>query len=266
MLAGLLIGCSPESYQRSADLDVNKLLADRKQKTLGYEPEVVAPATQPARPGKNAYAKIPFTQLPPKISPPIEPVRVEVPYAALGPAELFPPGTPAPTFEPLDVQAAREPGIDRLRLGPPAVRGPRRVFEVFQSLAYGVQHSREYQTRMEDLYLAALTVTLERHFFEPRPFVTQSLTYDGGQRDVNYRSALTAATTAGVRQRLPYGGEIVAQGLVDFVQAINNNSDSGESASLALTGSIPLLRGAGMVVQEPLIQSERSLVYEVRTF
>jgi hypothetical protein len=259
-------GCSPEAYKRSADLDVQKLLADRQTKTLGYQPEAVAPATQPTRPGKNAYARIPFTPLPPRASPPVEPQRVEVPYAPLGPAELFPPGTPAPGFEMLDVQTAREPGIDRLRLGPPLVPVHRQVFELFQSLAYGVQHSREYQTRMEDLYLAALSVTLERHFFEPRPFVTQSLTYNGGQRDVNFRSALTAATSAGVRQRLPYGGEVVAEALVDFVQAINNNSDSGESASLALNGSIPLLRGAGLVVQEPLIQSERSMVYEVRRF
>jgi outer membrane protein TolC len=196
----------------------------------------------------------------------VEPVKVEVPFAPLGPAELFPSGTPAPKFEPLDVQAAREPGIERLRLGPPVVPSQRHVFELFQSLAYGVQNSREYQTRMEDLYLAALEVTLQRHVFEPRPFVTQSLTYNGGQRDVAFRSALTAATTAGVRQRLPYGGEVVASALVDFVQAINDNSDSGESASLALSGSIPLLRGAGFTIQEPLIQSERSLVYEVRRF
>src|SRR6476646_4301317 len=107
MLAGLLIGCSPEAYQRSADLDVQKLLSDRKQKTLGYQPESVAPATQASRPGKSAYAKIPLTQLPPRAAPPVEPVKVEVPFAPLGPTELFPPGTPAPGFEPLDVQAAR---------------------------------------------------------------------------------------------------------------------------------------------------------------
>src|SRR5439155_11778593 len=40
----------------------------------------------------------------------------------------------------------------------------------------------------------------------------------------------------------------------------------GESAQLALSGSIPLLRGAGLVNLEPLIFSERQLVYEVRAF
>ena len=39
-----------------------------------------------------------------------------------------------------------------------------------------------------------------------------------------------------------------------------------ESASLALSASVPLLRGAGMVNLEPLIASERGLVYTVRGF
>jgi outer membrane protein TolC len=47
---------------------------------------------------------------------------------------------------------------------------------------------------------------------------------------------------------------------------LNDNSESGEDATLVLRGSIPLLRGAGMINLEPLISSERTLVYEVRDF
>src|SRR5262249_36309885 len=68
------------------------------------------------------------------------------------------------------------------------------------------------------------------------------------------------------RQQLPYGGEVMAQAMVNFVDALNDNTQSGESAQVALTGSIPLLRGAGLVNLEPLIQSERQLVYDVRNF
>ncbi|HMO24686.1 MAG TPA: TolC family protein, partial [Tepidisphaeraceae bacterium] len=39
-----------------------------------------------------------------------------------------------------------------------------------------------------------------------------------------------------------------------------------ENATLALRGTIPLLRGAGMVNLEPLIASERGLVYSMRDF
>jgi outer membrane protein TolC len=119
---------------------------------------------------------------------------------------------------------------------------------------------------MEDLYLSALDVTLQRHLFEPRPFATQSFTYSGNQKDLGYQSALSAVSAVGVRQQLPYGGEVTARALATFVDALNNNTQSGESAQLALTGTIPLLRGAGMVNLEPLINSERQLVYDVRNF
>src|SRR6185437_4722316 len=72
--------------------------------------------------------------------------------------------------------------------------------------------------------------------------------------------------TVGVNQRLPWGGQITAEALVDFTDALNDNTLDGETGQIALDGTIPLLRGAGMVNLEPLIQSERSLVYQVRSF
>src|SRR5687768_3051347 len=119
---------------------------------------------------------------------------------------------------------------------------------------------------MERLYVEALGVTLQRHLFEPRFFAGGSLEFAGGQEDANYRSALNTAVRAGVRQQLPLGGEIVAQGLVNFVNALNDNVTGGEDASLALSASVPLLRGAGMINLEPLISGERDLIYQVRAF
>jgi outer membrane protein TolC len=166
-----------------------------------------------------------------------------------------------------DVAADPTDAYQALVAGPPAP-GHEQItrLDLFGALKFGVNHSREYQDKMEDLYLSALDVTLQRHLFEPRPFVRGGLEYTGGQGDVDYRSALAATTTAGVRQKLPYGGEIVAETLVKFVNAINGNVEDGESADIALSGSLPLLRGAGMVNLEPLIASERELVYQVRTF
>jgi hypothetical protein len=155
---------------------------------------------------------------------------------------------------------------ERLKLGPPAPTNPPMQLDLFGSIRYAVEHGRDYKSRMEDLYLAALDVTLQRHLFEPRPFARTGLHYTGGQENVDYAAALTATNAVGVRQQLPYGGEIVAQATVDFVRAINGNAQNGEPATLALTASIPLLRGAGLVNLEPLIQSERSMVYEIRQF
>ena len=101
-----LAGCTPDSYRRSADIQVNKLLEDRKKQTLDYDPQVAAPATMPTQPPKKAYAKVPFTPLPPKTPAPLEPSRLELKYEPLGPHEFFAPGTPAPHYEPMSEAAA----------------------------------------------------------------------------------------------------------------------------------------------------------------
>jgi hypothetical protein len=122
---------------------------------------------------------------------------------------------------------------------------------------------------MESLYLAALDVTLQRHLFEPQPFATMGAQYNGFRNleyDPRYQAAITATGSAGFKQQLPYGGQIVAQTLVSFVDTLSGNLENGQAAELAISGSIPLLRGAGMINLEPLIQTERTLIYQVRAF
>ncbi|HEV2292685.1 MAG TPA: TolC family protein [Tepidisphaeraceae bacterium] len=260
----LFAGCTPQSYKRSADRQVHDILRDRKLRTLGYVPETVAETTVPTEPDRTAYAKIPQTPIPPPTTLPIEPPSVELQYGPLGPEMLFPPG-----FEggaPIDIQVGALGGLERLRLGPPAPGDAPIRFDLFRALAYGVQHSRTYKDQMENVYETALGVTLERHLFTPRPFANIGARVSGGEEDVDYEAALSVTNQLGVRQRLPYGGEIVAQALVDFVQAVNGNVAEGETAALALSASIPLLRGAGWINLEGLISSERQLIYRIRQF
>jgi hypothetical protein len=262
----VLAGCTAQHYRRSADRQVSRILQDRELKTLGYTPEVVATTEAPVKVTNKAYDKIPATPIPPSSPPPIEPSDVVVEYGTLGPTMDWPAGTTGPTAGSLGVESAERAARERLLLGPPAPGpGPARL-DLFQAIEYAVQNAPEYRSEMEDLYLSALDVTLERHLFSPRPFLSQALEYEGGQADVNYRSAMTAVTRAGIRQELPYGGEVVASGLVSFLQSLHGNVNEGEDAQLALTASIPLLRGAGMINLEPLIRSERNLVYDVRSF
>jgi hypothetical protein len=260
----LLIGCSPEAYKNSADRQVQDILKDRKEKTLGYVPETIAETTVPDKPGPDAYAKIPQSPIPPPTTSPIEPSTVELEYSPLGPEMLFPAG-----FEgglPITVDVGTLGGLERLRLGPPAPGQAPLRFDLFRALQYAVQNSRTYRDQMENVYVTTLDVTLERHLFTPRPFANTGFRFAGGGSDVDYRTALTVTNAVGVRQRLPYGGEIVAQGLVDFVQAVGGNVQEGESAALALSASVPLLRGAGMINLEGLIGAERELIYQIRNF
>ena len=109
-------------------------------------------------------------------------------------------------------------------------------------------------------------VALARHDFEPQFFATTTAGVAGLGESSDYAAALNATQSVGVRQKLPLGGEIIATGLVTAVHELRDTVGNLVSASATLQANIPLLKGAGMVAQEGLIQTERSLIYEVRDF
>ena len=273
LLAPALCGCSGEWYRDSADSQVYRILAKRKAAVLDYQPHTEVPKTEDVPVTKRAYEKIPVTPVPPEAPPPITAqLPVDVPYGPLGPEAKWigvpvPENSPQSTGEDVAAEVSLgSGGASPFIYGPPSPRQPANRLDLFKSIQYGVEHSRQYQNEIEGLYLNALNVTLERHLLSPRPFATVRAAYEGGQQSVDYRSAVTVTSNAGVRQRLPYGGEIVAEALVRFIDAISENAENAEEATVALSGSLPLLRGAGMVNLEGLISAERELVYQVRDF
>lgn len=261
----LLAGCSADDYVRSADRQVKQIVQSRAESTLDYTPDFSSPAPETPRLGRKAYAKLPTTELPTTLTAVIDLAPLRTSIKPLGPPVDEVPAPKSQSDE-AGVGLARRIATDQYRLGPAVPEEVLRAFGLFESIAYAVQNSRSYQTEAERIYSAALDVSLERHLFSPRPFAVVSTRYSGGQESIDYRSAVTVASEAGVRQRLPYGGEIVASGLVEFVNALNDNTADGEDAQLALSASLPLLRGAGMINLEALIQSERSMVYAIRQF
>lgn len=261
-----LAGCSADLYRNWADQQVDAIVKERADETLGYNPQVEAAVEANPNPTTQAYDKVPLTPKPPPTTSPIEPSDLALSFGPLGPEMLFPSGVNAPPTDEYGQSAAQRRFVERLALGPPAPNIQPERLDLFGSIRYAVEHSRAYKSRMEDVYLATLDVTFQRHLFEPRPFARTALRYNGGQENVDYDTALTLANSIGVRQQLPYGGEIAAQAAVDFVRAVGGNAENGEPASVALTASIPLLKGAGLVNLEPLIQTERQLVYEIRDF
>lgn len=270
MLLLPVLGCTPDTYRRWADQDVQRIVEDRKKSVLEYQPstELDADLPEARRPDKAAYKKIPATELAPLDDPIMGERRDTLPYGLLGPDEemLQPaPSSEAASLFGIDAQARED--ADQFAYGPPAPAESRQRLDFFGALQYAIRHSRAYQSQVENVYLAALDVTLERHLFSPRPFAQTTVGFEGGRPDdLKYQSALIATQSVGIRQQLPYGGEIVAEGLVNFVDALRGESENAESAELVLRGSIPLLRDAGMVNLEPLIQSEREVVYQIREF
>jgi outer membrane protein TolC len=149
---------------------------------------------------------------------------------------------------------------------PVASRPARPLLGLSDALQYAFDHSRQFQTAKEDLYLAALDLTLERHLWGPIFFGTVGADYINKGQIEHWDDALEAVATVGVKQKLPYGGEVTAQVVNNFVRELSQHVISAETGAVILEANIPLLRGAGRSAYESRYQAERTLIYAVRTF
>jgi len=134
------------------------------------------------------------------------------------------------------------------------------------AIAFAQENATEYTGAEETYLLSALSLIVQEHLFEPRFF--NETTIDAGEGIGRYDAALRVANDFGVRQRLPYGGEVTARFLAGLTRNIDDASTEGgvQNASFIVEGRLPLLRGGGIVARESLIQAQRNLVYASRSF
>ena len=171
------------------------------------------------------------------------------------------------SIEFLDNEAASEVGAHILSLN--------------AALDLAFQHSQEYQTQKEQLYLEALSLTFDRYRYVPvfsarggtdyqwdaeDQFVAdmQALT---GMRTLGTSEAVNANTSLGARYLLKGGGAIAVNLTNNFTRFLTG--DISELGTGALIGSFtqPLLRDFGSAIEtETLIQAERDLLYRLRDF
>lgn len=131
------------------------------------------------------------------------------------------------------------------------------------------RNSREYQTQKEQLYVSALNLSLERFDYQLR------FTPRGNGTDVDYVSSrvngntintLGIGTTFGVERMLATGGNFLARFANDVLLTFNGpqgfTADVSSELFFELTQAV-LQRD---ILLEPLIQSERTLVYSARDF
>ena len=142
------------------------------------------------------------------------------------------------------------------------------LIKLEQALELGLINSREYQTRREQLYLAALPVTLERFAFVPQAFFTETFFRDkfGSDTPDGYANRWRAETNGGFTQLFSTGALLLAR----FANRTVFNLFGGPDTSFS-TFSVdlvqPLLYQAGKAVTlEPLTQAERNLLYAIRDF
>lgn len=127
---------------------------------------------------------------------------------------------------------------------------------------------RENLNRQEDYILTAIRLLIERHGWDPRLSNETSATFTGTQTDGNVESVVRILNELQVTQRLPLGGQVAARWVWDATENLRSRATGQyvQSSALVFEGNIPLLRGAGLIAQENLIQAERDLVYSARAY
>jgi outer membrane protein TolC len=140
-------------------------------------------------------------------------------------------------------------------------------FGLRDAIRFAQANATEYSGAEETYLLTALSLVIRERAFEPRLFNTTALEsgYYGGAR---YDTALKVTNDFGVRQQLPHGGEVTARFLTNLTRNLDfSSTDNGvQGASIVIDASLPLLKGAGLVARESLIQAQRNLVYAARAF
>jgi len=132
------------------------------------------------------------------------------------------------------------------------------------ALTLAVENSREYQTRKENLYLAALELSRQRYEFGPQFFAGGDVS---AERMPNGERRGRVGGQAGVNQLLQTGGRITSAISTDVLQILTGNGPRTATTVISLNLVQPLLRGAGReIVAENLTQADRNVIYEVRSF
>lgn len=201
---------------------------------------------------------------------------------AFDPAPKRTPLHPQTTNPPADALSFQQASPDRdvnarldqfaaIQAGLPTASTPAattRVITLSEALATAQTSGREYLSAEEDYMLAAIRLLIERHLWGPRFFndITAGIAGDGDEG--NFEHAASIINTLRATKRLPNGGQLEARAIVSATDQLRERASDGyiQSSRLVLSADIPLLRGAGEIAREDLIQAERDLIYQARDF
>jgi outer membrane protein TolC len=146
--------------------------------------------------------------------------------------------------------------------------GERMPLPLAEALRISQSSSREFQSAREDYILSAISLLIQRHRFDPRLFNTTTVNIAGAGDDASFTSVLSIMNELGVTKNFQSGGQVAASWIVNAAEDLRTGVSDRytQSSELVLSGSFPMLRGAGLVASEGLIQAERDLVYAARNF
>ena len=150
---------------------------------------------------------------------------------------------------------------------------PPRIISLRKALEITFYNSRDYQSQKEDVYLSALALTEQRHVFSAQFSGTLSSlwkkTPTGTTEDGKpiFDQTLTGDSSFGVTKLLKDGASIGIDLSSNFLRHLTGDPANAAASVLAVRIIQPLWKGAGRaVVQENLTQSERDVIYAIRSF
>jgi len=139
-----------------------------------------------------------------------------------------------------------------------------------QTVDLGLFNSREFQDRREDLYLAALPVSLERFNFAAQWFANETVVRSMLGRDTDSAGGgqfWRAGTEASVQKKFATGAELIVRLANQIVVDVRDGQPTVSLSTLGLSFTQPLLRDGGFAVTlEALTQTERTLLYAIRSY
>ena len=255
--------------------------------STGEKPELLLAIVVPATPVLQPPVVLPD---PPSANPlPVLPALPSIPIPAPQPPEILPEPTPVPkavepktpSERPAVPNAVKTPGelpsletptstggtaSDYLQ----ALAGNQQGYRIKldQAIELGLINSREFQDRREDLYLAALPVTLERYNFAAQAFFTeQAILQSTGSQLSDAGRMWTLNTTGGFSRRFASGGSLFVQLANQVVIDLSSNRPDIAVSNFSLSFLQPFLRGGGFAVNlEALTAVERNLLYGMRSY
>lgn len=147
---------------------------------------------------------------------------------------------------------------------------PAFLLKLEQAVEFGLINSRDYQNFREDLYLAALPVTVERFSFAWQWLALEDAVrqWSGSKSLVGTQNNWSLGTTTSVSKLFSTGAllsmSFANSSVFNFVNAAKGFSST---STFNLNLVQPLLQGGGRpVTLEPLTRAERNLLYSIRAY
>lgn len=174
---------------------------------------------------------------------------------------------PAPGELRFDPAAKNRDVVARLE-GYSRIEAGARKMTLMDSWRQAQETSREFINAEEEYILSAIRLLIQRHRWGPRFFDDVTTSINSPASTGARQATLNVMNDLRVTQRLPYGGQVQAELITRAAdQVVDAIGDRYTAAStLALSANLPLLRDAGLIAQEDLIQAERDLIYAARAF